>query len=109
VIYAAHGGPTALSNHVALCGLHHRLVHDGGYRLKLAPGGQLVVLDPDGQRVPHVPVPARGSTDELVLANAGRGRDPATTRRGAGCEPFDLDLTIDVLLGLAARGAAERA
>jgi hypothetical protein len=53
----ADGGETKLSNLVELCGRHHRLLHEGSYRLKVADDGALVFTRPDGQRIPDVPRP----------------------------------------------------
>jgi hypothetical protein len=103
VVYASRGGRTALSNLVTLCGPHHRLVHDGGYRLSLRRGGQLRVLSPSGAEVPSVPSSQPGSCEGLVASNRSRGVqiDPETLR-GDG-EVLDLGLTIDGLFGLRAR------
>jgi len=38
VVHWAHGGVTALSNLVLLCRRHHRLVHEGQFRLELTDG-----------------------------------------------------------------------
>ncbi len=41
VIHRAEGGPTEAANLVALCRPHHRLVHQHGWTLTLAPDGRL--------------------------------------------------------------------
>jgi hypothetical protein len=40
------GGPTAMWNVWLLCRRHHRLVHEGGWRLERAAGGGLVAIPP---------------------------------------------------------------
>lgn len=42
ITHWAHGGPTSVENLVLLCRHHHRLVHEGGYRLERRSGGRLV-------------------------------------------------------------------
>ena len=42
----AEGGPTDVSNQVLLCYWHHRLVHEGGWRLVRMEGGRLQLLRP---------------------------------------------------------------
>jgi Domain of unknown function (DUF222) len=41
-----HGGPTLLWNLVLLCGRHHRLVHEGGWKLEPDARGELVAVPP---------------------------------------------------------------
>jgi hypothetical protein len=53
----ADGGETKLSNLVELCGRHHRLLHEGGYGLRVTDDGALVFTRPDGERIPEVPRP----------------------------------------------------
>jgi hypothetical protein len=53
----ADGGETKLSNLVELCGRHHRLLHEGGYGLKVTDDGALVFTRPDGERIPDLPRP----------------------------------------------------
>jgi hypothetical protein len=51
----AHGGPTTLSNLALLCRRHHRAVHEEGFQVARAPGGDLVFRNPYGHVVPDVP------------------------------------------------------
>jgi hypothetical protein len=53
----ADGGETRLSNLVELCGRHHRLLHEGGYRLRVTDDGALIFTRPNGERIPEVPKP----------------------------------------------------
>jgi Domain of unknown function (DUF222)/HNH endonuclease len=47
--WVAHEGPTDLNNLVLLCWHHHRLVHEGGWRVRGDPAGHLEFLRPDGR------------------------------------------------------------
>ncbi|MEA2508839.1 MAG: hypothetical protein QOG21_921, partial [Actinomycetota bacterium] len=38
VIHWAHGGPTQLDNLVLVCSFHHRLVHEGAWKVRLVGG-----------------------------------------------------------------------
>ncbi len=42
----ADGGPTTLDNLILLCRRHHRLVHEEGWTLELAPDRELVAIPP---------------------------------------------------------------
>jgi uncharacterized protein DUF222/HNH endonuclease len=42
----ADGGPTTLGNLILLCRRHHRLVHEEGWTLELAPDRELVAIPP---------------------------------------------------------------
>jgi hypothetical protein len=42
----ADGGPTGLDNVYLFCRPHHRLLHEGGWRVVKEPGGQLSALPP---------------------------------------------------------------
>jgi hypothetical protein len=69
----ARGGRTDLSNLVHLCAHHHRLVHEGGYRIERRARGELCFRRPDGRPVPPVPKHAFGSLDDVVRRNRARG------------------------------------
>ncbi len=63
----ADGGETRLSNLVELCGRHHRLLHEGGYLLKVVDDGALVFLRPDGDRIPDIPRPLELTGDPIEV------------------------------------------
>ena len=42
--YWVNGGPTDLANLVPLCSEHHRCVHEGGWRLRMADGSRTVTV-----------------------------------------------------------------
>jgi len=48
LVHWAEGGPTDLGNLVLLCSFHHRLVHEGGWRIAGHPDCALTFLRPDG-------------------------------------------------------------
>ncbi len=51
LVHWAYGGRTDLDNLRLLCAFHHRLVHDGGWRIRAGPDGTVVVHRPDGSIV----------------------------------------------------------
>ena len=61
LIHWAHGGDTALHNLVLLCRYHHRLVHEGRWRLRRHPDGHLNATPPDNDTT-------------ITAATARRGR-----------------------------------
>ena len=68
----ANGGETKLSNLVSVCGLHHRLIHEGGFGVRKAEDGTFVFLRPDGQPLPESGRLGRPTLDALTDA-AARG------------------------------------
>jgi hypothetical protein len=49
VIHWADGGVTDLDNLILLCGTHHRLIHEGGWRVRGDPARHLRFHDPGGR------------------------------------------------------------
>jgi hypothetical protein len=47
----ANGGETRLGNLITLCSFHHRLVHEGGFGLRVTDDGIFVFSKPDGSRL----------------------------------------------------------
>jgi Domain of unknown function (DUF222)/HNH endonuclease len=69
----AHGGATDLSNLVLLCRHHHRLLHEGGYRIRRTSAAALAFRAPDGRKLPDRPASGSGDARELARGNAGAG------------------------------------
>jgi hypothetical protein len=95
------GRATKLENLVLLCRVHHRLVHEGGFRL-LWSDLELQVVRPDGRRmsaVPVGPVVAGDAAAELARENAARGAavGPRTGVPGWRGERADYDYMLAVL------------
>lgn len=105
----AQGGRTDLDNLVHLCRHHHRLLHEGGFRMRRSRGNVFVFRRPDGRRMPDCPPPPRlpragGSAAGGAGRGGGAGRRPlrpdACVPRWSG-ERFHLDLCVDVLMAFA--------
>ena len=97
----ADGGETALDNLVLLCRHHHRLVHEGGFGLRVRSGGQLQFSRPDGRALPDSGATRfRGNVHQLMRAN--RELNPSTGPRTGACrwlgERMDDDLALSALL-----------
>lgn len=95
----AHGGETKLSNLLLLCRHHHRLVHEGGYRVEHHRHG-MVFRRPDGRVIPAVPrnhpvtvgdEPSGGPRARLRVSP----RTPAARSLGAR---FDCGAAVEGLL-----------
>lgn len=106
----ADGGETSPENTVSLCRRHHRLVHEGGFRVDRDQHGELRFWSPDGTLIERSPALRSRSGGPAGLGGAagdqhgGRRRraplQPAsgvTVPLSAG-EPMDLDLTVLALV-----------
>jgi hypothetical protein len=96
----ARGGQTELANLVQLCAYHHRLIHEGGYRLTRGPDQTLIFRRPDGRPIPAAPGPSAGTLGRLHADNRRHGLDLTsdTTRRRWDGSRLDLALAIDGLV-----------
>jgi hypothetical protein len=107
----AAGGPTTLSNLSLLCRLHHRAVHEEGYRVAREPDGALRFHRPDGRPIPAVPPPAAVPADPVAALRAqhrGQGLDihARTALPHRAGERLDLGWALDVLHPLAKPAAS---
>ena len=112
----ADGGETKLDNLVTLCSQHHRLVHEGGYGVRMNDG-EIEFTRPNGRVMPSAGKPpgafprerhcgGEGSTkpscqggEALARSNAARGLDieAQTARCGWMGERMDYNTAIDGL------------
>ena len=93
----AQGGETSLDNLVLLCFQHHRLVHEGGYRIENGGNaGELRFRNRHGLLCPTVSRPPPGSPEQLIVDNTGAGLTITedTNRNGDG-ERMDLLLAVE--------------
>jgi uncharacterized membrane protein len=72
----SQGGATSLSNLALTCRRHHRLVHEGGYRMVMAGPGRFEFYRPDGRPVDAPPITVDRGDQALRAANAARGIHP---------------------------------
>lgn len=87
-------GETSLENLVLLCSHHHRLGHEGGYRIRRDPEDRKYFQRPDGRVIPpcgyHAddarpdPVDLEGTSAEAWLADLVRGLNPSAEVRESG-------------------------
>jgi hypothetical protein len=70
--HRAHGGTNELDNLVELCWFHHRLVHEGGWKLRFDSEGDVVVTNPAGNVIPSV-VPIGGEAHAVERRNRAAG------------------------------------
>ncbi len=85
LVHWAHGGPTDLDNLISLCPYHHRLIHEGGWRISGDPNRKFAWLTP-GKRE-FVPTERYWQTaaspvpmcEDFSVPDHLRGRDPDTS------------------------------
>jgi hypothetical protein len=88
----SHGGRTILGNLVLLCRRHHRLVHEGGYRVDAS--GRFFY--PWGEPFPAVPALPRGQPSDLLDRNSDLEIDCETCASGTG-EQAEIAYVVDAM------------
>ncbi|NIR23254.1 MAG: DUF222 domain-containing protein [Gammaproteobacteria bacterium] len=83
----ARGGETSLANLVQLCHFHHRLVHEGGYGVRVTGTRRFQFTRPDGRIIEPVP--------ENDSAESSRDTDIESVNRAHG---LDIDARTCVSL-----------
>jgi hypothetical protein len=96
----ARGGPTTLENLVQLCSYHHRLVHEGGFRVERSGQGAVRFRRPDGRTIAPAPECASVLGGSLTEQHRARGVvvDASTCRPLSAGDRLDYGLAVDVLL-----------
>jgi Domain of unknown function (DUF222)/HNH endonuclease len=62
----AEGGETSVDNLVLLCSYHHRLLHEGGYRIRRDHQGEHYFVLADGRAIPRCGYRAKDFTDDFA-------------------------------------------
>lgn len=105
VRHRAHGGTNELGNLLQLCWFHHRLVHEGGWGLRLDGTGEVFATKPTGDVLPRCR--QHHITDGDSIEDRNRQRcidiDPTTCIPNWYGDPPDLDCIMDSLLYLDGR------
>jgi hypothetical protein len=105
LMHFADGGATDRDNCLTLCAFHHRLVHEGGWRIvgDSAESRALVFISPNGRAISEVadaPVPCNAALPRASDIDAGT----ITTAEGGR---IDVDLAITALCTMRARAAPD--
>lgn len=92
----AHGGPTEIGNLVQLCSYHHKLVHEGGYRVQLGIGAGLEFSRPDGRVIAQRCEARPASGPGIAAQHRGRGMSigPDTCRPLSAGDRLDCDIAV---------------
>ena len=63
------GGETTVGNLVLLCSFHHRLLHEGGYRIRRDYRGERYFVRADGRAIPRCGYRVDDYTDDCAIEN----------------------------------------
>jgi hypothetical protein len=81
----AEGGDTSLENLTLLCTHHHRLLHEGGFRIRRDPEGAIYFQRPDGRVIPRHGYRVEDMLDDGVeeVGSIGSGKLSANSSTAA--------------------------
>jgi hypothetical protein len=97
IVHWLRGGRTDLDNLMLICGHHHRLIHDHGYRVR-GRGTKLTFHRPDGGAIEPSGAPTCGNVEGLVAGHAARHIDGDTITPTWAGERLDLSAVLAGLL-----------
>ncbi len=98
----ADGGETKLDNLILLCRRHHRALHEGHFKVRRLPDGELRFYSPKGRSISNVPGTPAVSEDALNvfverLAEDGIQIDPMDNLPDWDGLPVELGWAVDAL------------
>jgi hypothetical protein len=95
----ARGGRTEMENLVQLCSHHHRLVHEGGYRVERRAGRSIRFRRPDGREIPQsVTLGVGGPPLDQQHRLRGLAIDQRTIEPRSHGDTLDYDIATECLL-----------
>jgi hypothetical protein len=97
--HRAKGGSNDLRNLLELCWHHHRLVHEGGWNVRLDDQGEVLAIRPNGN-ILRAPPPPNTHAQHIVDTNHTHGItiDPTTCVPRCYGDRLDLDHIVTGLL-----------
>lgn len=101
--WARHGGRTAADNLLAICTVHHRALHEGGWSAERRPDGSVTFVGPKGQRLSELPLPpppADPGSLRRRRARTGHTIEPDAIAALWKGEHLDLNHAISAMFGL---------
>jgi hypothetical protein len=90
----ASGGPTELDNLVSLCGFHHHLVHEGGWKVALS-NGAVIWSDPEG--IPATVEPLTGEPGAVAEVGRIAGVAPHSIESRWHNDRLDFGFVVSVI------------
>ena len=103
-------GETKLENLALLCWHHHRLVHEGGFKIQINEDLTFSFFDARGRLVPRSPLLGGGDIEALIEENeqAGVDIDSETCKTHWDGDGIDLAYCVDALLSVSGKLAVPR-
>jgi hypothetical protein len=98
--HQSRGGGHEITNVVQLCWFHHRLVHEGGWTVRILEGDEVIAITPGGNVISSVVEPPTAAVSTISERNRADGLaiDAATITPAWWNDPLHLG---DVVGGLA--------
>ena len=102
VQHRARGGSNDLGNLLELCWHHHRLVHEGGWNVRLDQRGEVLAIRPNGNVLRAPPRTPVADPNRVEEHNAARNIsiDPTTCVPRCHGDRLDLDHIVTGLLSI---------
>ena len=95
----ADGGETSTQNLVLLCGHHHRLIHEGGFKVIRRDDGKLLFFTPNDVWIPEVVAQTIPDTDvDTIVRGIGVDVSAGTLLPKWHGERMDMGMAVDGLI-----------